>query len=166
LPIVRIQNLNDDDAKYNYSNSEIEKKYKIKNGDLLIAWSASLGAYIWHEKDAWLNQHIFKVIPYSGIDKKYMYYLLINTASLFYPKTHGSGMVHITKEPFESTMAILPPLPEQHRIAAKIDTLFSELDNGVTLQKTIKTQLAVYRQAVLKWAFEGKSTFENLKDFF
>jgi type I restriction enzyme S subunit len=54
----------------------------------------------------------------------------------------------------------LPPLPEQHRIVAKIDSLFSELDNGVAFLKTIKTQLTIYRQAVLKWAFEGKLTTE------
>lgn len=47
----------------------------------------------------------------------------------------------------------IPPVPEQERIVAKIEELFSELDNGVeTLQKT-KQQLAVYRQAVLKEAF-------------
>ena len=171
LPIVRIQNLNDDNAKYNYSRKTIEDKYKIKKGDLLFAWSASLGAYIWYGKDVWLNQHIFKVIPYRGIDKIFLYYVLVNTASLFYSKAHGSGMVHITKEPFESTKAILPPFPEQQRIVAKIDSLFSELDNGVTLLKTIKAQLAVYRQAVLKWAFDGKLTNsrllkeENLKKF-
>ena len=160
IPILRIQNLNDDNAKYNYSSSIIDEKYKIKNDNLLFAWSASLGAYIWRGKDAWLNQHIFKVIPYSGVNKIFLYYVLVNTASLFYSKTHGSGMVHITKEPFESTKVSLPPLPEQHRIVAKIDSLFSELDNGVALLKTIKAQLAIYRQAVLQWAFEGKLTEE------
>jgi type I restriction enzyme, S subunit len=52
----------------------------------------------------------------------------------------------------------LPPFHEQQRIVARIDSLFSELDNGVTLLKTIKAQLAVYKKAVLKWAFEGKLT--------
>lgn len=51
-----------------------------------------------------------------------------------------------------------PDLPEQNRIASRIEELFSELDNCVsTLQKT-KEQLAVYRQAVLKEAFEGRFT--------
>jgi type I restriction enzyme, S subunit len=54
----------------------------------------------------------------------------------------------------------IPPLPEQRCIVAKIDSLFSELENGTTLLKTIKAQLSVYRQAVLKWAFEGKLTEE------
>lgn len=52
----------------------------------------------------------------------------------------------------------IPPIPVQEQIVAKIEELFSELDNGVeTLRKT-KQQLAVYRQAVLKNAFEGTFT--------
>ena len=45
-PIVRIQNLNDSDAKFNFSPVEHEEKYLLKNGDLLFAWSASLGAHM------------------------------------------------------------------------------------------------------------------------
>ena len=58
---------------------------------------------------------------------------------------------------------ILPPLPEQHRIIAKIEELFSELDKGVEALKTAQQQLKVYRQAVLKRAFEGKLTNQNVK---
>ena len=49
----------------------------------------------------------------------------------------------------------VPPLPEQERIVARIEELFSQLDNGVETLKKAKQQLAVYRQAVLKEAFEG-----------
>ncbi len=52
----------------------------------------------------------------------------------------------------------IPPIPEQERIVAQIEELFSELDNGVETLKKTKQQLAVYRQAVLKEAFEGKFT--------
>ena len=52
----------------------------------------------------------------------------------------------------------VPPAREQHRIVAKIEELFSELDKGVESLKTARTQLKVYRQAVLKHAFEGKLT--------
>ena len=54
----------------------------------------------------------------------------------------------------------LPPLPEQHRIVAKIEELFTRLDAGVEALKKIKAQLKRYRQAVLKYAFEGKLTEE------
>ena len=54
----------------------------------------------------------------------------------------------------------LPPLPEQHQIVAKIEELFSELDNGIESLKKAREQLKTYRQAVLKYAFEGRLTKE------
>lgn len=53
---------------------------------------------------------------------------------------------------------ILPPPAEQHRIVAKIEELFSELDKGVESLTTAREQLKAYRQSVLKNAFEGKLT--------
>lgn len=52
-PIIRIQNLNDPNAYYNRTKNEYEEKYLIKKGDLLFAWAASLGTYIWKGEDAW-----------------------------------------------------------------------------------------------------------------
>ena len=52
----------------------------------------------------------------------------------------------------------VPPLPEQERIVAKIEELFSQLDAAVAELKSVKEKLAIYRQAVLKEAFEGKLT--------
>lgn len=155
LPIIRIQNLNDDSAKYNYSSVEYDERFRVEKGDLLFAWSASLGAHIWRGDSAWLNQHIFKVLPHSDVDKMYLYYYLCNVIFDLYAKTHGSGMVHITKAPFMSTPIPIPTLAKQEQIVARIEELFSQLDKGVeTLQKT-KQQLAIYRQAVLNSAFEG-----------
>lgn len=54
----------------------------------------------------------------------------------------------------------LPPLPDQHRIVAKIEELFTSLDAGIEALNKIKAQLKHYRQAVLKSAFEGKLTEE------
>ncbi len=158
LPIIRIQNLTDEKAKYNYSSAEHEEKYLVKKGDLLFAWSASLGAHIWKKKDAWLNQHIFKVIPNDGIMKMYLYYFLLQVVANLYAKAHGTGMVHITKAPFMATEIPVPPLEEQARIVARIEELFSQLESGVETLRQTKEQLAVYRQAVLKEAFSGSLT--------
>ena len=54
----------------------------------------------------------------------------------------------------------LPPLPEQHRIVARIEELFSRLDAGVEALQKAKAQLRRYRQAVLKAAVEGRLTEE------
>ena len=165
LPIIRIQNLTDPIAKCNYSSAQHDERFRVKNGDLLFAWSASLGAHIWRGEDAWLNQHIFRVVPNDGIDKMYLYYYLCSVVAVLYSKTHGSGMVHITKGPFMATPIPVPPLVEQKRIVARIEELFSELDNGVeTLRKT-KQQLVVYRQAVYASVY-GTDDLRPITDFF
>ena len=158
LPIIRIQNLTDNKASFNFSSKVHEDKYRVKNGDLLFAWSASLGAHIWRGSDAWLNQHIFRIEPNDEIEKLYLYYFLCCVVSDLYSKTHGSGMVHITKGPFMATPIPVPTRESQKRIVARIEELFSELDKAVETLNTTKKQVAVYRQAVLKSAFEGRYT--------
>ena len=54
----------------------------------------------------------------------------------------------------------LPPLAEQHRIVAKLETLFTQLDAAVDNLKKAQTQLQRYRQSLLKAAFEGALTRE------
>ena len=54
VPIIRIQNLNNPDAPYNYFDGEVPEKVKVSRGDLLISWSASLGTYIWEGGNAYI----------------------------------------------------------------------------------------------------------------
>ncbi|MDY5334567.1 MAG: restriction endonuclease subunit S [Vescimonas sp.] len=57
----------------------------------------------------------------------------------------------------------VPPLPEQERIVARIEELFSQLDAGVETLKKTKAQLAVYRQAVLKEAFSSELSSKTVE---
>ena len=70
----------------------------------------------------------------------------------------GTAQPQVTINNAVELELLLPPLNEQHRIIAKIEELFSELDNGIENLKTAQQQLKVYRQALLKHAFEGKLT--------
>ena len=58
----------------------------------------------------------------------------------------------------------LPPHNEQKKIFDKIEEHFIILDKGIESLRTAQKQLKVYRQAVLKWAFEGKLTNKNVVD--
>ncbi|SEH06243.1 restriction endonuclease subunit S [Candidatus Venteria ishoeyi] len=73
-------------------------------------------------------------------------------------KARGGAMNNISLGDLKSLNIIIPPLPEQRAIIAKIETLFSDLDKGIADLKTAQEQLKIYRQAVLKKAFEGELT--------
>jgi len=154
LPIIRIQNLTGTRNKYNYFQGDVEEKNLVRKGDLLVSWSATLDVYIWGGPKAVLNQHIFKVYP--KIDKKLLYYLLKEKISELYAKTHGTGMVHITKGKFEEYEVILPEsLHEQTLIVSAIEKQFTRLNEAVKSLKAVKEKLEIYRKAVLKRAFEN-----------
>ena len=75
-PIIRIQNLTGSTSAINLTERcDIPDKYVVEQGDLLISWSATIGFYIWNSGRAYLNQHIFKVVPSQRIIKLYLYYL-------------------------------------------------------------------------------------------
>ena len=58
----------------------------------------------------------------------------------------------------------VPSFPEQEHIISRIEELFSQLDASVAELKTAKERLKVYRQAVLKEAFEGDYPQVQLKE--
>lgn len=157
-PIIRIQNLTGSSDTANRFSGEVEDRYVVDDGDLLISWSATLGAYIYRGEQAVLNQHIFKVLPF--VNKSFLYHLVSLQINMLRAKVHGTGMQHITKKKFDETAVILPPLSEQQRIVAKVEELFTNLDAGIEAMKKVQAQIKRYRQAVLKYAFEGKLTAE------
>jgi len=122
LPIIRIQNLTGSSKSINKTNKkDVPEKYLIENGDLLISWSATIGFYIWNKGKAYLNQHIFKVLPKENLSKKYFYYLGNKITLEIKKKVHGNTMTHITKGTFNEIKIPLPPLEVQEQIVAEIE---------------------------------------------
>ncbi len=159
-PIIRIQNLTNSSNVCNRTEKTFEDKYLVTDGDLLFAWSASLGAHIWHGEEGWLNQHIFKVIPNNCIEKKYLYYYLLHVVDQLYAKTHGSGMVHITLKPFKETPIAIPSIKSQQRIVALIESLFADLDEAKEKLQAVLDGFDERRTAILHQAFIGELTAE------
>jgi type I restriction enzyme, S subunit len=153
-PIIRIQNLTGSSSSINRYDGQVEERYIVRADDLLISWSATLGAYFWNGEEAVLNQHIFKVR--SGINKRFHKYLVDFTLGRLQRQTHGSGMVHITRKPFNNTEVALPPLPEQERIVAAIEEEFSRIDAGMAALLSVRLRLRQMRAAVLQAAVTGK----------
>ena len=77
LPIIKIAELKAGvTAQTAYSNLDMPEKYRIKTGDILFSWSGnpdtSIDTFVWPYGDAWLNQHIFRVIPCGEVVRSFL----------------------------------------------------------------------------------------------
>lgn len=91
--------------------------------------------------------------PKEGIYPKYLFYYTQYLTYRIEDKGYARHYQYIEKED-----VLLPPLPEQESIVSRIEELFSELDNAVETLNATKSQLRLYKQAVLKDAFDGNLT--------
>ena len=66
----------------------------------------------------------------------------------------GTGTPHLDQNVLKNAKVYLPLEDEQARIVARIEEMFSQLESGVETLRQTKEQLSVYRQAVLKEAFD------------
>jgi type I restriction enzyme, S subunit len=151
-----------DKAKY-----EELSAFQVKPRDFIVSCSGTIGRILMlpeNSKPGIINQALLIIrIKERLISNKFFLYLFRSEMfqRLILVQTRGSAMKNITGVKDLKLIPInLPPLPEQNEIVSKIEELFSELDNGVESLKKAREQLKTYRQAVLKYAFEGKLTQE------
>lgn len=105
-----------------------------------------------------IGRGLSAIHPTDNISPMFILYLLRSIETDLSKEGTGSTFSAINKQFIEDMEFGLPPLAEQHRIVAKIEELFSELDKGMENLKAARAQLKIYRQALLKHAFEGKLT--------
>jgi len=102
----------------------------------------------------WVNNHAHILKSYTS-NKFLCYFLNQFNYSGF---VTGTTRLKLNQASLKNIPILFPPLNEQVRIVTKIEELFSELDSGIASLKNAQEKLKVYRQAVLKHAFEGKLT--------
>ena len=113
-----------------------------------------------------------EVIPIREVeglsDKIYLFYYLLvpDVRALLTGKMKGTtGRLRLGTEALADLEIPLPPLAEQRRIVAKLETLFTQLDAAVDSLKKAQVQLHRYRRSILKAAFEGELTKESRDEY-
>ena len=130
-PIIRIQNLNNPKAPFNYFDGEVPEKVKVQDGDLLISW--------------FLNQHIFKVVfDKTDIDKLFLKYAVASKLEEMVGQVHGATMKHIVKKDFDNTRIPVPPKSTQLAIVSELDKINEIID----LKKTQLKDLDLLAQSI------------------
>lgn len=151
-----------DDKKY-----EELKGFAVGSGDYIISCSGTIGKLYRLPKEApngVINQALLKItLEDSLLTHSYFSYLF---QSEYFQRqilsdARGTGMQNLAgMKEIKVVPVFVPPFPEQRKIVEKLDELISELDNGIANLKAAKEKLEIYRQAVLKKAFEGELTKE------
>ncbi len=127
----------------------------------IAMYGATIGkTSIWGLEAATNQACAVATCPQDLLFNEFLYYFLISQQRGFINSGKGGAQPNISQSIIKDWPIALPPKSEQHRIVAKIEELFSELDKGVESLTTAREQLKAYRQAVLKHAFEGKLTVD------
>ena len=116
LPIIRIQNLKDPNARFNFYKGEIDSKFRVDKGDLLFAWSGtpgtSFGAHIWFGAAGVLNQHIFNVrFNRRLLNPQYLRDVLNHKVSEFVRQAQGWRRVSPHHQTKIQSLDYPPPTP-------------------------------------------------------
>ena len=136
-------------------------------GTLLFAlYGATIGKMATLGVEAATNQAICGIYENDILISKYLYHYLSNKKRKLIGQGIGGAQPNISQTILKKLIIPISPLPEQRAIVAKIEELFSDLDKGIADLKKAEYQLKVYRQAVLKKAFEkltNETTLEEIK---
>lgn len=124
------------------------------DGDILIVCDGSRSGLVGRAVKGYVGSTLAKISA-DCLSDQYLFHFVQGKYALLNTKKKGTGTPHLNQELLKQQKLIVPSYSEQERIVARIEELFSQLDAGLETLKKTKAQLAVYRQAVLKEAFDS-----------
>lgn len=140
----------------NYASTE--KVLLCEDGDLLIVGDGSRSGLTGRAIKGIVGSTLYKIYA-DGMTTDYLRYFIESKYLLLNTQKKGTGTPHLNANILKKSKLIVPSIEEQERIVAKIEELFSDLDNAVETLNATKAKLEVYRQAVLLKAFEPKNNW-------
>jgi type I restriction enzyme, S subunit len=137
-------------------------EYICDENTTIIGRKGTINSPIYVTTKFWNVDTAFGLCAKEDLNPKFLYYFCLGFN--FKKLDKSTTIPSLSKSDLLSIQLNIPSLQTQQAIVSKIEELFSELDKGIEDLKTAQQQLKTYRQSVLKWAFEGKLTNDNVKD--
>ena len=129
----------------------------IPSGSIVVVTRVGLGKVALTEEPLCFSQDSQGLVfNTSYVDGSYFTYFLSDSVQRFKYESRGTTINGVTKKQLRDLPVLLPPLPEQHRIVAEIETQFTRLDASVAALRRAQANLKRYRASVLKDACEGR----------
>lgn len=154
LPVVKIAEIKNglsDTTKR--TQATYDPKARLSNGDLLFCWSGqpetSIGTFIWSQGDAWLNQHIFRVVAKEGVDQNFLHFLMLYLQPNFQAiagNKQTTGLGHVTKRDLGDMLIQIPEIDEQYRIVE----VLQPIQERIALASRIATTLEETARALFR----------------
>lgn len=146
LPIVRIAQITGSQGIVDRYQGQLPETCRLNDGDLIFSWSGTLAVVKWFGGPAWLNQHLFKVVARSDIDRSFLFHILQSSVAEMDKRTHGSTMKHIKRGELKEFLVDIPIVKnEQKLIADVLDTL----DTAIHETEAIIAKLKDVKQGLL-----------------
>ncbi|WP_452598905.1 restriction endonuclease subunit S [Pontimicrobium sp. MEBiC01747] len=163
LPLIRIRDIFSSETQNLYSG-EYKDEFLVSKGDILIGMDGDFKVSKWPGKKGLLNQRVCRILFNSNnYEKDFLFLCIQPYLNAIHSETSAVTVKHLSSRTVNNIPFPLPPLVEQKAIVKKIEGLFSSLDSGIADLKKAQDQLVIYRQAVLKKAFEGEEIINSKK---
>ncbi|WP_096028165.1 restriction endonuclease subunit S [Campylobacter lanienae] len=127
----------------------------LPKGTILFSSRAPIGYVAIAQNEISTNQGFKNLTPNESVISEYVYYYLLGSKNLAEQSASGTTFKEISATAFSNLPIPLPPLSEQKAIADKLDDSFAKIENAITNLINAKENLKLYKQSVLKSAFNG-----------
>lgn len=126
----------------------------VPKGNIIIATRVGVGKVCRNKFDTAINQDLRGICPNDQTDVQYLFYYLKSLTDYLQSISTGATVKGIRSEQVIGLPVPLPPLPEQHRIVAKLDRLFERIDRAIALVEENITNANHLLGSVLNDVFE------------
>lgn len=167
IPVIRISNIKENEVDIDScvytTETEVDEKFIVQYGDLLIAMSGATtgknGIYL-SDKTAYLNQRVgnIKIINDALLNANYRNYYILEKTDEILRNAYGGAQPNISSTKICAMSFPLAPFKEQQRIVDHVESIFAKLDEAKEKAQAVVDGFELRKSAILHKAFTGELT--------